>query len=269
MLKTMAGCSCSLQAPPLIEKQKTGSITLVPNKIAQFLAAIIAVLFTANLASLAHAYKFGGSGIDLFNFDNEASLPSYYSSVSLLFSSVLLAFIATSAKYRGRQYHRYWQSLAIIFAYLSIDEALSIHEKLGHVGIGLDGFKSIHYVWVIPYGLVTISLAICYIHLLVSLSRRIRFLIIAAGFIYVAGAIGCEIVGGYYAYLNGDDNIIFMLITTAEELLEMIGIAIFIYALTLHIAASPHNLLAIVMPTNLTHTKTLNTPRGIPKKHKK
>ena len=61
----------------------------------------------------------------------------------------------------------------------------------------------------------------------------IMFLI--SGSIFVLGAIGFELLGGRQADLYGTNNVLYSIITTSEELLEMLGIAIFIYTLLTYI----------------------------------
>jgi hypothetical protein len=63
------------------------------------------------------------------------------------------------------------------------------------------------------------------------LPARTRRLFLAAGAIFVAGAIGVEAVSGMQASLHGEQNLTYHLVITVEELLEMTGIVIFIYAL--------------------------------------
>jgi glycosyltransferase involved in cell wall biosynthesis len=58
--------------------------------------------------------------------------------------------------------------------------------------------------------------------------------VIIAGLIYVTGAIGIELIGGRYSELYGY-NVTYFVITTLEELLEMVGVVVFIYALTSYI----------------------------------
>jgi hypothetical protein len=52
-----------------------------------------------------------------------------------------------------------------------------------------------------------------------------------AAVLYIGGAVGFELVGGYYAELHGEKNLTFNLIATVEETLEMTGIVLFNYAL--------------------------------------
>jgi hypothetical protein len=53
----------------------------------------------------------------------------------------------------------------------------------------------------------------------------------------VGGALGMELVGGKYVSLYGAQNLGFAMITTVEEVGEMLGIVIFIYALMSYISA--------------------------------
>ena len=58
---------------------------------------------------------------------------------------------------------------------------------------------------------------------------------IFSGAMYVIGALGFEMLEGLQAYVNGKQNIIYTLIYTIEELLEMLAIVLFIYALLSYI----------------------------------
>ena len=51
-----------------------------------------------------------------------------------------------------------------------------------------------------------------------------------AGFLYVSGALGFELLDGYFVS-EGIDNIKFALTNAVEEFLEMFGVIVFIYAL--------------------------------------
>ncbi len=65
-----------------------------------------------------------------------------------------------------------------------------------------------------------------------------RSLFVAAGLVYVAGAIGMEMVGSAYASVHTTVNAVYaMLIVTIEETLEMLGLVLFVYTLLSHIGA--------------------------------
>jgi len=57
-----------------------------------------------------------------------------------------------------------------------------------------------------------------------------------SGTIFIAGAIGFEVIAGLNYFFQGHtDTIGYALIVTVEELLEMLGMALFIYSLLLYI----------------------------------
>jgi len=61
--------------------------------------------------------------------------------------------------------------------------------------------------------------------------RRLR----AAGLIFLVGAIGFEVIGGAYASDHGQSDMVYALIASAEEALEMLGAALAFHALLAHI----------------------------------
>lgn len=62
------------------------------------------------------------------------------------------------------------------------------------------------------------------------------FLFITSGATYISGAAGFEMISAYRAYSHGVNDLIYSLITTCEEFLEILGIVIFIYSLLLYIS---------------------------------
>lgn len=182
---------------------------------------------------LNHDYVMGL--IPLFNFDTEKNIPTLYSSFILILSAILLAFIATEHKRKGDP-ALLWFILSAIFIFLSIDEMSSIHENLIEpVRATLNTSGLLYYAWVIPYGGAVLVFLALYLGFIMRLQPNIRLLFILSGAIYVTGAIGFELIGGLQASLYGQKNVVYALITTSEELLEMVGIALFIYALNQHI----------------------------------
>jgi hypothetical protein len=65
--------------------------------------------------------------VPLFDFNTEANIPTFYSSLALISCSILLAFIFLAHKRQGSSY-KPWRGLSIIFLFLSIDEIATIHE---------------------------------------------------------------------------------------------------------------------------------------------
>jgi len=217
-------------------------IQIVPKKVFKFLLSIVLILLFANTAGiilkyfLGHDYVFGL--INLFDFDTEKNIPTFYSTLALFFSSVLLFFTALVTKKLQAPYPFYWLILAIIFLFLSLDEFISIHEQIVYsMSRIIDSSGMVHpAAWVIPYGIVLIVIVGIYFKFLMSLPPKIRTLFLISGAIFVIGAIGFEIVGGKYDELHGHENVIYALLYTGEELFEMLGIVFFIYSILMYIA---------------------------------
>ena len=123
-----------------------------------------------------------------------------------------------------------------IFLFLSIDETAMIHEKL--VEYFRESFNTsgiFYYAWVVPYGVALILILFAYINFLKELPRYIMILFLISGAIYILGAIGFEMASGRHHELYGKKNLIYSILFTCEEFLEMLGILIFIYALLTYI----------------------------------
>jgi hypothetical protein len=83
----------------------------------------------------------------------------------------------------------------------------------------------------VPGALFALCVAAVYLPFLARLPARTRNLFFLAGFVYVSGAIGFEMVGGRQAALYGDDNLTYKLLAHVEESLEMAGLVVLLYAL--------------------------------------
>lgn len=224
------------------------TINISPRKIAFALLCVIAILLFVNLAIIylrfvkgfAHLRGF----IHGFYFDAEANLPSLYSALAIFFCSVLLWLIGTLGIEKTARRSFYWKILSAIFIFLAIDEFGSLHEymiqpvrRMMHQS-PLDS-DYLYFAWFIPYIIFVLLLVIVLLRFLFSLPARTRWLFILGGAVFLSGAVGMEMVGGkYWAErgwaIDGSDevNLTYALITTFEELLEMLGIVIFIYALS-------------------------------------
>lgn len=229
--------------------ENTFTLPISPKKIAMILFGFILFLVLASLIGQFYKETFADNEIALkiirkFDLDYERNnLPTWYQSSTLLFSSFLLAIIALSekagknGKREKNENRRYWAILSIVFLYLSLDESVSIHEQLTlplRNAFGLEGF--FYLSWVIPAAVLLVVFFFAFLKFLQRLPKRIRYSLIAAGAIYIAGAVGMEMVGGNYLYVTGDlpSRVVdfrYVLITTFEEFLEMTGILIFIHTL--------------------------------------
>jgi hypothetical protein len=228
------------------QKNTLLNITIGPKKLLIKLLYCIGFLVFANIlgiiSKLVFNHHYCHGLIPMFDFDAEMNFPTFYSSITLLFSSVLLAIIAFCHKKAENPYWL-WGGLSIIFLFLSIDEFGSLHERFEAPCLSLlensgclELSKIFFYAWVIPYGLALIAFVALYLKFLFKLPRKTMILFIVSGIIYVTGAVGLEVLGGIEDRLHSSNTLIYLVLCTIEESLEMLGIAIFIYTLLSYIS---------------------------------
>ncbi|MBW4561338.1 MAG: hypothetical protein KME32_09285 [Mojavia pulchra JT2-VF2] len=173
----------------------------------------------------------------LFSLDEELNIPAWYSSFLLLFSSGLLAVI-TSIK-KTDKYYIYWRNLSLLFLFFSLDEAFSFHEIL--IIPSLRKFLNLHPIffqtWVI-FGIpLVIFFAFKYFNFLRHLPNKTQYLFLLAATVYISGTLGMEMVGGILREVFGRLGLITAIGIVIEEVLEMIGIVIFIYTLLAYLSS--------------------------------
>lgn len=174
----------------------------------------------------------------LFTVNSEGKFPTWYSAAMLLACAGLLAVIGLSKRTTRFRWH--WCALAVVFAYISVDEAGQIHEEVGtHLQTALQTTGMWTNAWIIPGGVFVIVFGLVMLRFMLQLHRPTRMPFITAGAMYVGGALGMELVSSAYLSLHGFDLSAgtYVLMATLEELLEMSGVAVFLYALLKYMAA--------------------------------
>ncbi|MBL3527281.1 MAG: hypothetical protein JMN27_07085 [gamma proteobacterium endosymbiont of Lamellibrachia anaximandri] len=211
-------------------------IVFSAEKTARTLLWIVAFLTIAStLGQISHHF-FGHSRlfglVYLFNLNREWSIPSFYASFAVLFCSLLLTLIAWVHHRRGEMDFKYWYGLAVIFLLLAIDEYTDIHNRIFEpVHSHLKAIGMISYAWLLVYVPLLLAMLLIYRRFLTRLPEQIAKLLILAGVVYLVGAIGINFIGDQYTYSERRVAVSYAVIYTLEELCEMLGIIMFIYAL--------------------------------------
>jgi len=211
-----------------------------PLKITKFLLTIITFLVLFNIAERGLVRWLNAvNGTQLishyFNFDQESNFPSIYSALALGFCSYLLTIIASLKKINRARFANHWKALSLIFLFLAIDEACSIHELfIPFLRSGINAKGIFYFTWVIPAFLLLIVFLITFRKFIHNLPAKTKTLFVTAGIIYVGGALGMELVGGYIAD-NFGYNTVYGIASSIEEILEMLGVVIFINGLLSYI----------------------------------
>ena len=120
---------------PQITSSSTSDLefSLSPRKTTRFLVFLASILVLCSLffqfcIYFLPDYPLRDTFAPMLNVDKEQNIPTLYSWSALLFCAMLLLVIAQAKKAAGDHYTNYWRVLAVIFAYLSLDEATSLHE---------------------------------------------------------------------------------------------------------------------------------------------
>lgn len=230
------------------------NIYLLPRKTIQiFLGLAFSLIVICVLVRfgtyIMPKYPLQATLVSLFNIDGEQTVTAFFSWSLLLFAALLLGAIAYSKKVVRDRYTRQWIALAAIFFYLSVDEAIGIHERIGLIVTDkLNPSGLFYYAWTIPGGIFVLVCFLAFLRFINHLPTQVKYLFVLAGSIYIGGALIVEMYNGYYMSLYGAQPLYYAF-TTVEEGMEMLGIIIFIYGLMKYISSSMKGLqLRVIIP---------------------
>ena len=203
----------------------------------KFLSASAAVLILLNIIMLIIYFHISNPDkfdfIQLVDLDQEANIPTLFSSIILLISSMLFYLLSRLPAEQKKNNQRYWFWLGIIFLFLSFDESATIHESIGDFTskfIHADGF--LYYPWIIAYGIILVILSCSFFRFFWRMEKKVFFQFMLSAGIYLGGAIGFDLLGSREISLHGGDTILYCIYYTIEESLEMFGVIYLIWILS-------------------------------------
>lgn len=222
-------------------------IKINPKKILLFLAVIILSLLTFSVALQFYKYyQLKGSSrfiIDLLDLDKEFNIPTLFQTLHLFIVSAVLWGVGLIEKETNRGRYFYWRVISIVFALAACDELLEFHERLIsplQKALKTGGF--LQNAWVIPGGAFVIVFALYLLKFFKSIPKRTVGLFFVAAGIYLAGALGIEMIGARLWTSMGSNNLLYALIANIEESFEMIGLLVFDYALLDYLRSNAQSL---------------------------
>lgn len=166
---------------------------------------------------------------------DEVSLGTWFETLLFVLAAVVLLLGARGAVERDEP-TRGWTLLAVVMVGLSIDEAVSVHERLGSALRDLlDTGGVLYYVWVVPALAFVAVVALVEVPWLRALPSRTRSLVLLAGVVFVAGAAGFELLAGAGDEARGTATLVSVSLSAGEELAEMAGLTILVVALLAHL----------------------------------
>ena len=227
---------------------QTASIKLNPKRILIFLLFMVGVI--VGLSIWGQKIRFFGIAdirgawheflldqlMQNFYLDAEGNITTYINALLLFIPALLLAAIS-SWKISVKDKFRFnWVGLALIFFFLSIDEAAVIHENMikpMRAIAGAEGF--FYFAWVIPGMVIVAIFGLVYLLFFLHLERKFKILFLVSLAVYIGGVIGGEMISGYYASLLGQKNFTYAVVASLEESIEYIGCSLIIYSLLKYI----------------------------------
>ena len=215
--------------------------TLTPNGVTNRLFCVIALLAVAGLIAVylktVLGFKTAFGFVQLFDLDVEFNIPSLYSSTVIFLNALVLFSISKITKSEGKPGGHYWKSMGFVFVYLSLDELASIHEHLDDLVAHFSKQNLIHEggpLWILPFAVLLAIFGLYFFRFYLRLPKETKLQFFVAGAIFVAGAVGVEILGNpspdhpMAGFIRG-------LYSTLEETMEMVGMACFLRSLLSYI----------------------------------
>lgn len=216
--------------------------------------AAIAAFVAAHLAGLQLlagrgpvSEKFFHQYLDL---NSEGTAATYFSALGLLAAALVSAHLARRAPSKASR--RFWLLAAALLLFFSVDEATSIHEGFTVIGKAVRPQEGVFYfAWWAPYLVALAPVAALMAPGLWRLESRTRVGLLLGTALFLAGALGLELVEsgiaeqiaagvGTTAPLETLERR-FALLVAAEEALEMLGVAVALNVLLRHAAeVAPH-----------------------------
>lgn len=150
----------------------------------------------------------------------------------LMGCALVAALLAALVRGAGGRDARYWAGLAAVLSLLSLDVVVALHERLGGPAAEVLGDATrgpLHFAWVVPGVALALVLGLAFARFVVRLPASTRRLVVAAAAPYLTGAVALEAIRGIVLQSQGD-RAAYLLVTAAEEGLEMAGSVLLLYA---------------------------------------
>jgi len=210
------------------------SVIISLRKILYIITILFLLLILADLMVLMFKFGLGRDHVlgfvPLFDFDRERSIPVLFTTALFVYASFYMFILATL---KEQVFRIRWRLLGLIFVFCAIDEFCSIHERFSYPMQQLFNTSGIFYFgWVIPYSIIGLLLLIFFLPLFASLSLEINRWLAGAFLVFFTGAVGIEMLGGYWYEQNGQTiDLIYSIFVFFEESFEMLGLLILLRGL--------------------------------------
>ena len=159
-------------------------ISINPASVARLLGivAFILILTSVGVHLLSYftnlaEHKFYHKLISKFDVDIEQNIPSFFSTLLLLFATLLLAIITLLERNRSASHVSQWAILTFGLLFMTTEEIVSIHEMFAgpiRMLLGNNNLGLFYYAWVIPYFLLAVLFALFLVRFFLNLDSKTR-----------------------------------------------------------------------------------------------
>lgn len=210
-------------------------ITIKPERVLFVLLLITAVLAVAHVISNMMILTVDPAShmrlvLGAFDMDQEVSLPTWFSQMLLATAGLVALMIGLIRRSDKKTYFRHWIAIAIILLCMSADEGAGLHELASvPIGTSLNTEGTIFYfAWVIAGLAAVLVVAAVFLKFWWKLPKRTKLFIVLSAVVYLSGAIGAEMLGGYRMSIYGPDAL-YRVLSVLEETFELVGASLAIY----------------------------------------
>jgi hypothetical protein len=252
----MIGTRSEMRAAPRSEPASSRPrFNVRPQRVLALLLTMVGLL--VGLHVLSQWLRFYGhevfgrefEGHELFDLNWETSVPTWWQQSLLLVTSGLAALVGVSSDTQDR-WRRHWLVLAAVLLLMSIDEGVELHERLVEPVRDLLGVTGgiFWFAWVVPALVAVVVFAVAYVSFWRALPRCPRRWIAGGAVVFVAGAVGAEMIDAV-AFTGGTVTFGRTLLYAVEEGLEMLGAVAIAYAI-LVVLSTRTPISVVVEPAN-------------------
>lgn len=168
-----------------------------------------------------------------FDVNSERNVPTAWSALLLLASSVTAALLAVRGR-GGAVPASGWVLVSVTCALLAVDESFELHERLGGLG-AIVADDRLHFAWVVPGAALACVVGLVLLQRLRAQPVEVRRRLVVAGAVYLTGALVLETVSGLVLRAFGEGGKAYTVVTSVEEGLEMAGASLLLAALLLQL----------------------------------
>ncbi len=215
---------------------------IIPARRLLWISLTIAALFSilGGLGEYSGEFMPGDPLRSLRAFDfARGNVPTWFTSAAFLTCTLLLLIIAAHARRTSWRATLLWGGLAVLMLALSVNEIFAVEHntlldyatRALRLTLRTDGLT----ILVVLGGVVSVAGVALYSRLFLGLPARTRRAFFVAGAVYLGGAIGLQAIGTLIERQPGGSPLLKLVVSNIEELCEIAGVLIFLYALLAYV----------------------------------